>query len=73
MQQGGVVEGVEALTSKAREIVLGKPATENPNPVASQFSSDDPLPATHSDPDLSNNETIIPPAAATQASTPLLF
>ena len=45
----------------------------NPNPPASQFSSDDPLPATQSDPDLSNNETIIPPAAASHASTPMLF
>jgi len=73
MQQDDIVKGLEALTSKAREIVLGKPSTENPNPPASHFSSDDPLPATLSDSDLSNNETIIPPAAATHASTPMLF
>ena len=73
MQQDDIVKGLEALTNKAREIVLGKPATENPNPPASQFSSDDPVPPTLSDSDLSNNETIIPPAAATHAITPMLF
>ena len=73
MQQGDIVKGLEALTRKAQEIVLGKPSTENPHPLASQLSSDDPLPATQSDPDLSNDETIMPPAAATHASTPMLF
>ncbi|MCA1579112.1 MAG: hypothetical protein LC794_17320 [Acidobacteria bacterium] len=73
MQQGDIVKGLEALTRKAQEIVLGKPSTENPHPPASQLSSDDPLPATQSDPDLSNDETIMPPAAATHVSTPMLF
>src|SRR5215216_6168335 len=74
MQQDDIVKGLEALTSKAREIVLGKSATaEIPNATASQSSSDDPLPATHSEPELSNNETIIPPPAASHAITPMLF
>jgi len=74
MQQDDIVKGLEALTSKAREIVLGKSATaEIPNATASQSSSDDPLPVTHSEPELSNNETIIPPPAASHAITPMLF
>ena len=74
MQQDDIVKGLEALTSKAREIVLGKSATaEIPNATASQSSSDDPLPATQSEPELSNNETIIPPPAASHAITPMLF
>jgi hypothetical protein len=74
MQQDDIVKGLEALTSKAREIVLGKPATaEIPNPTASQSSNDDPLSATQSEPELSNNETIIPPPTASHAITPMLF
>ncbi len=73
MQQDDIVKGLEALTSKAREIVLGKPSTENSSPLASQFTSDDPLAATPSDAELSNNQTLIPPPAASHASTPMLF
>jgi hypothetical protein len=68
MQHDDILKGLEALTSKAREIVLGKTSTENPGPRASQRSTDDPLPATHFDP-----ETIIPPAAASHATSPMLF
>jgi hypothetical protein len=68
MQHDDILKGLEALTSKAREIVLGKTSTENPGPRASQRSTDDPLPATHFDP-----ETIIPPAAASYATSPMLF
>jgi hypothetical protein len=73
MQQDDIVTGLEALTNKAKEIVLGKSSTvENPNPSASQ-SGNDPLAMNHSLPDLPNNETIIPPAAASNATTPMLF
>jgi hypothetical protein len=75
MQQDDIVRGLEALTNKAKEIVLGKPAAApNANPPAPHTSSDDPLAITPSFPDLSNNETIFPPAAASQATTtPMLF
>lgn len=73
MQQVDIVKGLEALTTKAKEIVLGKSSTaENPNPPASQ-SNNDPLATTHSIPDLPNNETIIPPNASSHATTPMLF
>ena len=72
MQQDDIVRGLETLTNKAKEIVLGKPAeTANENPPA---PSSDPLAITPSFPDLSNNENIFPPAAASQATTtPMLF
>lgn len=74
MQQDDIVKGLEALTTKARQIVLGKSSTSDSlNPTPSQSSSDDPLPSTYSNPDLSNNETIIPPAAPSNATTPMLF
>lgn len=73
MQQDDIVRGLEALTNKAKEIVLGKPSTpENPAPSASQ-SNNDPLATIDVLPDRSNNETIIPPAAASHATTPMLF
>ena len=68
MQQDDIVRGLEALTNKAKEIVLGKSTTpENSNPSASQFAP------SNSIPDLSNNETIIPPAHASHATNPMLF
>ena len=72
MQQDDIVRGLETLTNKAKEIVLGKPAeTANANPPA---PSSDPLAITPSFPGLSNNETIFPQAAASQATTtPMLF
>ena len=73
MQQDDIVRGLEALTHKAKEIVLGKPSPpENPAPSASQ-SNNDPLATLDVLPDRSNNETIIPPAAASHATTPMLF
>jgi hypothetical protein len=73
MQQDDIVRGLEALTNKAKEIVLGKPSTaESPIPFASQ-STNDPLATTHSIPDLSHDETVIPPNAVSHQTTPMLF
>ena len=73
MQQDDIVRGLEALTNKAKAIVLGKPSTaENPTLSPSQ-SSENPLATAHSLPDLSNDETIIPPAATSRPTTPMLF
>ena len=67
MQKDDIVNGLESLTRKAQEIVLGKPPAADPNPPDQQLSSDDPPPTIHS------TETIIPPAANTHATTPMLF
>jgi hypothetical protein len=67
MQKDDIVNGLESLTRKAQEIVLGKPLAADPNPPDQQLSSDDPPPTIHS------TETIIPPAANTHATTPMLF
>jgi hypothetical protein len=73
MQQDDIVKSLEALTNKAKEIVLGKSSTpENPNPSGSQ-STNDPLATIHSIPDVPNNEILIPPDAASRATTPMLF
>ena len=67
MQKDDIVNGLESLTRKAQEIVLGKPpAATDLNPPDQQLSSDDPPPTIHS------TETIIPPAANSHA-TPMLF
>jgi hypothetical protein len=73
MQQDDIVRGLEALTNKAKEIVLGKSSTaESPIPFASQ-STNDPVATTHSIPDLSHDETVIPPNALSHQTTPMLF
>ena len=73
MQQDDIVRGLEALTNKAKEIVLGKSSTaESPIPFASQ-STNDPLATAHSIADLSHDETVIPPNAVSHQTTPMLF
>jgi hypothetical protein len=71
MQQDNILKGLEALTRKAQEIVLGTPSAATKQ--LDQQSSNDDSPSTASDQHLMSEPTIIPPAAASQATTPMLF
>ena len=72
MQQDNILKGLEALTRKAQEIVLGTPSAATKH-LDQQSSNDDSLASTATDQHLMSEPTIIPPAAASQATTPMLF
>jgi len=76
MQQDDIVKRLDALTCKAHEIVLGTPSA-----IIAEFDqrspNDDPLAPTQPDPHLIQNSLaespVIPPAATSHATTPMLF
>jgi hypothetical protein len=75
MQQDDIVKGLEALTHKAKEIVLGKPSEATTKPdQPEQPSNNDSLQVTQTDAHSLSEPTVIPPPTISNANTtPMLF
>jgi len=72
MQQDDIVRGLEALTRKAREIVLGKSSDTTTQP--DQPSNNDSLTVIQTDAHSLSEPTVIPPPTISNANTtPMLF